>query len=174
MTGRALTKTGRGAVATGAAATGAASLGAVALGAVVLGALAVGALAIGRLSVGRARLRRVEIGELSVGRLDVRAVGAGGKLSALARVRAAPGRGDDLARLLREAAGAPGTLLYRAHRSGVDPDLFLFCESYADAAAFERHAAAPRLEALLRQAAGEGIVAASGDGALEVGLYRAL
>ena len=176
MTKGALSKSSRGAVAAGATAAGAASLGAVALGAVALGAIAVGALAVGRLSVGRARLRRVEIGELAVGRLDVGADAAGGRITAVVRIRAAPGKGDALERLLLDQAAGiePGSLLHRARRSRTDLDVFLFCQSYADEAAFERHARVPRLDALLRQATEEGLVAASDDDPIEVELYRAL
>ena len=176
MTKRALTKSSRGAVAAGATAAGAASLGAVALGAVALGAMAVGALAVGRLTVGRARLRRVEIGELAVGRLEVGADGTAGKLTAVARIRTAPGKGDALERLLLDqvAGSDPGTWLHRALRSRRDPDLFLVFESYADEAAFERHAQAPRLDALLRLAADKGLVAASNDDPVEVELYRTI
>jgi quinol monooxygenase YgiN len=176
MTKGALTKSSRGAVAAGATAAGAASLGAVALGAVALGAIAVGALAVGRLTVGRARLRRVEIGELAVGRLDVGAGGTGAKLTAVARIRAAPGKGDALERLLQDQldGSEPGTLLHRAHRSRIDPDLFLFCESYADEAGFEHHAQVPQLDELLRQAAGEGLLASSNDDPVEVELFRTI
>ncbi len=174
MAERALTKSKRGAVATGASAAGAASVGAMALGAVALGAFAVGALAVGRLSVGRARLRRVEIGELTVGRLDVGADGTG-RLTAVARIHAAPGKGDALERLLlnQAAASGPGSLLFRAHRSRTDPDLFLFYESYADETAFEQHAQAAGLHALLRQAAEQGL-AASADDPAEVEIYRSI
>jgi quinol monooxygenase YgiN len=175
MTRRAVTKSSRGAVATGATAVGASSLGALALGAAALGAFAVGALAIGRLGVGRARLGRVDIGELTVGRLEIGADAAGGRLTALARIHAAPGQGDAFeAFLVKEAASDPGTLLYRAHRSSSDPDLFLFTESYPDEAAFERHAQAPRFDTLLRQAAEQGLLAASPDEAVGIELYRAI
>ncbi|MFO1140940.1 MAG: hypothetical protein U1E59_00885 [Amaricoccus sp.] len=161
---------GRGAVATGAAATGAASMGAMAMGAVALGALAVGALAIGRLSIGRARLRRVEIGELRVGRLDI---GTGGPLTAVARVRAAPGKGDALQHLLLEGA-EPGSLFAGLRRSLVDPDLFLLCAGYADESAFARLAAPPRLHALLRRAAASGLLAAPAEVPVEVELFAAV
>jgi quinol monooxygenase YgiN len=176
MTRGAMTKSSRGAVATGASAAGAASFGAMALGAVALGAVAVGALAVGRLSVGRARLRRVEIGELTVGRLDVGADGTGGKLAALARIRAAPGKGDALERLLRDhaAASEPGALLYRAHRSPVDPDRFMFHEAYTSEESFERHAQAPLFGDVLRLAAEEGLIAASADDPVEIELYRTI
>jgi quinol monooxygenase YgiN len=165
----------RGAVAAGATAAGAASFGAMALGAVAFGAMAVGALAVGRLTVGRARLRRVEIGELAVGRLEIGA-GAGGALAAVARIRAAPGKGDALERLVREegAEGDPGGLLYRAHRSRTDPDLFLFHAAYAEEAGFEEHAQAARFDALLREAAEQGLVAVSRDEPVEVEFYRAI
>ena len=172
MTRTALTKFSRGAVATGATAAGAASFGAVALGAVALGALAIGALAVGRLSIGRARLRRVEIGELTVGKLAIGA-DASGNLTAIARIRAAPGQGDALERLLlQQAAGRePGALVRKARRSETDPDLFLFHETYADETAFDRPAQSLQLEALLLQAAEQGLV--SSDPA-DIELYRAL
>ena len=159
-----LTNSSRGAVATGASAAGAASFGAMALGAAALGAVAVGALAIGRLSVGRARLRRLEIGELAIGRIRVGAEGAD-RLTAVARIRSAPGQGDALQGLLRDhaAESEPGALVHGARRSGTDPDLFLFCKSYADAPAFERLAQAPRLDDFLSRAAEEGLVAADRD-----------
>lgn len=176
MAERALTKSSRGAVATGATATGAASLAAMALGAAALGAIAVGALAIGRLTVGRARLRRVEIGDLIVGRLDLGGERPSGKLTAVARIRTAPGKGDAFERLLLDqAAGSePGSLLSCAQRSRTDPDRFLFHASYADEAAFDRHAQAPRFDALLRQAAEQRLVAASTDDPVEVELYRTI
>ncbi len=174
MTKGALTKSSRGAVATGATAAGAASLGALAVGAVALAAVAVGALAVGRLTVGRARLRRMEIDELTVGRLEVGADASGGTLTAVARIRAVPGMGHALARLLAEEArgSAPGCLLGRAHRSPSDPDAFLFCETYADEAGFDAYAQAAQLEALLLRAVEEGLVVASGDAPVEVVLYR--
>ncbi len=185
MTRRELTRSLRGAAAsglsatgasaTGASATGAASLGTLAMGAMALGAMAVGALAVGRLSVGRARLRRVEIGELTVGRLEIGA-GSEGTLTAVARIRAAPGEGGALEELLLDEGfgNRPGSLLFRAHRSRSDPDLFLFWETYADAAAFEQHAEASELEDLLRLALAEGLVAADGPGAVRIEFYDAL
>lgn len=174
----ALKKTRRGAVATGASASGAtavgaASLGAMALGAVALGALAVGALAIGRLRVGRARLGRVEIDELAVGRLAIGA-DAAGHMTAVARVRTAAGEGDALGRHLsdRMAGSGPASLLRHALRSEADPDLFLFCASYADEAAFERHAQADAFNAFLRHAVEQGVVLAAGGAPAEVVLYR--
>ena len=164
----------------GATATGTAVLGTLALGAVALGAMAVGALAIGRLSVGRARLRRVEIGDLAVGRLDI---GPGGRhpgmLTAVTRIRAAPGRGDAMARLLRDQlslvrTGEPGTFLYPPYRSTSDPDLFLLYEQYADEAAFEPRTHVARLDAFRQRAAEQGLVASSADDAVEVEFYRTM
>ena len=179
MTRRALTKSRTGALATGATATGAAtagaaSLGALAMGAMALGAIAVGALAIGRLRVGRARLRRVEIGELTVGRLDVRAVVQAGSLTSVARVRAAPGKGDALERLLLEQLGTaePGPSALSAQRSLDDPDLFLVHETFVDEDAFERRAKGSLFNAILRQAVRARVVApAHGD---PVELYRSV
>ena len=72
-------------------------------------------------------------------------------LTVVARLRAAKGKGDALAALLSEQAAVvlkaePGCLVYRAHRSTRDPELFLFYETYSDDAAFEAHrnCAAPR------------------------------
>ena len=145
----------QGAVATGAAATGAASLAAMAMGAVALGAMAVGALAIGRLTVGRARLRRVEIGELAVGRLEVAT--EAGTATVVRRVRAAPGKGADLERLVLGEIARAGHVraAFQAHRATGDPDLFLFCENQ-DAAE-----AAPRFEALLARAQAGGLLSGS-------------
>ena len=58
-------------------------------------------------------------------------------LSVVARLKAAPGKGDALQALLVEQAGVvraaePGCLVYRVHRSTTDPDVFLFYETYAD------------------------------------------
>lgn len=65
-------------------------------------------------------------------------------LTVVARLRAAKGQGDALATLLAEQADAvrnaePGCLVYRAHRSVEDPELFLFYEMYTDDDAFELH-----------------------------------
>ena len=179
MSRRALTKSHRGAVATatgataaGVTAAGAASLGAMTIGAVALGAVALGALAIGRLRVGRASLRRVEIGELAVGRLAVGGVAVPGGLTGVARLRAAPGMGDALERLLRDrtADSGPEASLFRAHRSRNEPDLFLLHESSAS-----ETAEAPRwLEDLLRQTAELGLVADPADAPVEVERFRAI
>lgn len=170
-------KSARGATATGANATGTAALGTLALGAMALGAMAIGALAIGRLSVGRARLRRVEIGELAVGRLDIGSSGhRSGTLTAITRIRAAPGKGDAMARLLRDQlgrAGEPGSLPHQLQRSTSNPDLFLRYEYYADDAAFERSAHAVRLDAFRRLAEQSG-VASPADDAFEVELFRTM
>ena len=180
MVRRAPMKSARDATATGANATGTAALGALALGAMALGAMAVGALAIGRLSVGRARFRRVEIGELAVGRLDIGPNGRQpGMLTVVARIRAAPGRGDTMARLLLDQvsllrADEPWILLYPPHRSTSDPDLFLLYEQYTDEAAFERHAHAARLDTFRRRVSEQGLVAGSADDAVKVELYRTI
>jgi quinol monooxygenase YgiN len=179
MMRRAPMKSARGATATGANATGTAALGTLALGAMALGAMAVGALAIGRLSVGRARLRRVEIGELSVGRLEI---GSGGRqpgtLTIVTRIRAAPGKGDAMARLLLDQlsllrSDQPGSILYPPHRSATDPDLFLLYEHCADEAAFERRTHPARLDAF-RRVAEKALVASSANDAVEVELYRTM
>jgi quinol monooxygenase YgiN len=145
-----------------------------------LGAMAVGALAIGRLAVGRARLRRVEIGELSVGRLEI---GSGdprpGMLIAVTRIRAAPGKGDEMARVLLDQLSAirtdeRGILLHPPHRSMSDPDLFLLYEHYVDEAAFERGTHAARLDAIRQRIAEHELVAGSLDDAVEVELFQTI
>jgi quinol monooxygenase YgiN len=72
------------------------------------------------------------------------------------------------------AGSEPGALLYRAHRSRIDPDLFLLYETYPDERALERHAHAPGFDALLRQAADQGLVAAADDDPPEVELYETI
>ena len=54
-------------------------------------------------------------------------------LTLIARIRAAKGKGDALAALLKEqvakvTASEPGLLVYRPHRSTKDPDVFVFYE----------------------------------------------
>jgi quinol monooxygenase YgiN len=97
-------------------------------------------------------------------------------LTVVARVRAATGKGAALAALLVEQAAAvrasePGCLVYRAHRSARDPELFLFYEMYADDAAFEAHRAAPHLVAFRERREREGLVEA---GSLQVDVFRSL
>lgn len=178
MARRAPMTSARGATATGAQATGTAALGSLALGAMALGAMAVGALAIGRLSVGRARLRRVEIGELAIGRLDIGPSGRQpGTLTAVARIRAAPGKGDAMARLLQDHLSStrpdePGTLPHPPHRSTSDPDLFLLYEHYADDTVLGQHGHAARFDALRGRIAEQGLAPSSADDAVEVDFYR--
>jgi quinol monooxygenase YgiN len=67
----------------------------------------------------------------------------------VARFRAAAGRAEELVELCREAvAGAaaePGTLEYRLHRDGADPDVVVFYERYADQEAFAAHRDSERM-----------------------------
>jgi quinol monooxygenase YgiN len=91
----------------------------------------------------------------------------------VAKLRAAKGKGDALAALLTEQAAVvlkaePGCVVYRAHRSTKDPELFLFYEAYADDAAFEAHRNAPHLAAFRQRREKEGLA----EGAVEVELYR--
>lgn len=91
----------------------------------------------------------------------------------VARMRAATGKGDALARLLSEQAlvvreAEPGCLVYRAHRSTVDPDAFLFYEMYADEAAFELHRKAPHMAQFRERREKEGLM----QGKVEVELFR--
>ena len=162
---------------TGASATGTTALGTLVLGAMAVGAMAVGALAIGRLAVGRAQLRRVEIGELKVGRLDIGTTGRQpGTLVAVARLRAASGKGDAMARVLRDQvslirANEPETLVYPPQRSASNCDLFVLQEHFADEAAYKRSAHAARLDAFRRRVAEQGLAAGAADDAVEVELY---
>ena len=62
-----------------------------------------------------------------------------------ARVTVREGRADEyvaaFAPLLEQAEKEPGTLLYAAHRSTDDPNVFWTTEVYADDAAFAAHSA---------------------------------
>jgi len=96
-------------------------------------------------------------------------------LTVVARVRAAKGKGDALAALLKKQVAAvraaePGCLVYRPHRSTKDPDLFIFYEQYKDDAVFDAHRKAPHLAAYRERREKEGLTA----GAVEVEFYRSL
>lgn len=96
-------------------------------------------------------------------------------LTVVARIRAAAGRGDALAALLREQVAAvrraePGCLVYRPHRSTSDPELFVFYEQYADEAAWDAHRAAPHLAAFRERREREGLT----RGPAEVEICRSL
>ena len=94
-------------------------------------------------------------------------------LTVVARLRAAKGKGDAMAALLKEQAvvvlkAEPDCLVYRAHRSTKDPELFLFYETYANDAAFEAHRNAPHLAAFRQRREKEGLL----EGTVEVEIYR--
>ena len=96
-------------------------------------------------------------------------------LTVFAKVRAAKGKGDALAALLKEQVAAvrkaePGCLVYRPHRSTKDPDLFVFYEQYKDDAAFDAHRKGPHLAAFRGRREKEGLTA----GPPEVEFYRSL
>ena len=96
-------------------------------------------------------------------------------LSVVAKIRAAKGKGDALAALLKEQVAAvrqaePGCLVYRPHRSTTDPDLFIVYEQYRDEAAFEAHRKAPHLAAYRERREKDGLT----EGAVEVAIYRSL
>jgi quinol monooxygenase YgiN len=96
-------------------------------------------------------------------------------LTVIARIRAAKGKGDALAALLREQVAAvrkaePGCLVYRPHRSTKDPDLFIFYEQYKDDAAFDTHRKAPHLAAYRERREKEGLT----EGPPEVEIYRSV
>ena len=96
-------------------------------------------------------------------------------LAVIARIRAAPGKADALAKFLVEQAAAvrrlePGCLAYRVHRSTTDPDVFVFYETYADDAAFDLHRNAPHLAEFRDRREQAGLT----TGAVEVELFRPL
>lgn len=96
-------------------------------------------------------------------------------LTVVAKMRAANGKGDALAALLVEQAAVvrsaePGCLVYRAHRSTTDPELFLFYEAYVDEAAFDAHRKAPHLAAFRARREQGGLM----EGAVEVEIFRSL
>ena len=95
-------------------------------------------------------------------------------LTVVAKIRAAKGKADALAALLKEQVAAvmkaePGCLVYRPHRSTKDPDLFVFYEQYNDAA-FDAHRKAPHLAAYRERREKEGLT----EGAPEVEIFRSL
>src|SRR5262249_50266438 len=96
-------------------------------------------------------------------------------LTVVAKIRAAKGKGDALAALLKEQVAAvmkaePGCLVYRPHRSTKDPDLFVFYEQYKDDAAFDAHRKAPHLAAYRERREKEGLT----EGKAEVEIFRSL
>jgi quinol monooxygenase YgiN len=96
-------------------------------------------------------------------------------LTVVAKLRAAKGKGDALAALLKEQVAAvrkaePGCLLYRPHRSTKDPDQFIFYEQYKDDAAFDVHRKNPILAEYRARREKEGLM----EGAVEVEIYRSI
>jgi quinol monooxygenase YgiN len=96
-------------------------------------------------------------------------------LTVVARLRAAQDKGDALAALLTEQAAVirqsePGCLVYRPHRSTVDPDLFIFYEMYENDAAFDLHRKSPHLAAYRQRREREGLL----EGSVDVQVFRAL
>ena len=99
----------------------------------------------------------------------------GNVIAVVAKLRAAPGKGDALAALLVELAAAvrraePGCLLYRPHRSTKDPDVFVFYEMYVDDAALAAHGKTPHLAEYRARRDQEGLL----DGPVEAEVLRAL
>lgn len=97
------------------------------------------------------------------------------KVTVVARLRAAPDKGDALAALLTEQCGVirrsePGCLEYRIHRATEDPLQFLFYETYVDDAAFDAHRKSPHLADYRKRREAAGLL----DGAVEVVVYRPL
>ena len=96
-------------------------------------------------------------------------------LTIVAKIRAAKGKGDALAALLKEQAAVvqkaePGCLAYRPHRSTKDPDVFMFYEQDKDDAAFDAHRKAPHLAAYRERREKEGLT----EGTPEIEIFRSL
>jgi quinol monooxygenase YgiN len=96
-------------------------------------------------------------------------------LSIVAKIRAAKGKGDALAALLKEQAvvvkkNEPGCLVYRPHRSTKDPDVFIFYEQYKDDAALDAHRKSQFLAEYRARREREGLT----EGAPEVEFFRSL
>lgn len=97
------------------------------------------------------------------------------QVTVVATLRAAPGKGDELAALLAEQCtvvreSEPGCVAYRLHRANDDPSLFLFYEAYVDDAAFEAHRTSAHLAAFRKRREALGLT----DGPAQVTMYRAL
>jgi len=95
------------------------------------------------------------------------------RLTVVARLRSAQGKGDALATLLSEQAAVirdaePGCLVYRIHRGTHDPELFLIYETYVDDAAFDLHRRSSHLAAYRERREREGLTA----GAVKVEIFR--
>jgi len=98
-----------------------------------------------------------------------------GKVTLIARIRAAKGKGDALAAMLTEQVDVvrkaePGCLAYSLHRSEKDSEAFAIFEVYADDAALDVHRKAPYLAAYRQRREQAGLV----DGTVEVDIYRPL
>lgn len=96
-------------------------------------------------------------------------------LTVVAKIRAAKGKGDQLAKLLEEQVAAvmksePGCIIYRPHRSTKDPELFVFYEQYKDDAAFDVHRKSTILAGYRERREKEGLT----EGPAEVEFYRSL
>src|SRR5262249_62165684 len=96
-------------------------------------------------------------------------------LTVVAKIRAAKGKGDALAALLKEQVAAvkqaeAGCLVDRPHRSTKDPDVFVFYEQYKDDAAFHAHRKAPHLAAYRERREKQGLT----QGAAEVEIFRSV
>lgn len=94
-------------------------------------------------------------------------------VTVVARIRAAKGKGDALAALLTEQCATvrkaePGCIAYRLHRAADDPDLFLFYETYVDAAAFDAHRKATHLAEFRKRRETEGLT----EGAVDVTVFQ--
>jgi quinol monooxygenase YgiN len=75
----------------------------------------------------------------------------GTMLTVIAKVRAKPGREEDvlaeLLKLVEETRKEDGCLNYDLHRSQTEPAVFMFYENWTDRAALDSHAASPHMKA---------------------------
>ncbi len=89
-------------------------------------------------------------------------------VTVVARMRAAKGKGDALAALLREQAAAvlreeKACRMYRVHRSTQDPEAFLLYEIFDDAAAFDVHRQSRHVTEFRERREREGLSASAPD-----------
>ncbi len=74
------------------------------------------------------------------------------RMALIARLRAKPGRRDELLAVLGKGLSAaedePGTLVYLMHTDDTDDDMVWFYELYTDAAAFEEHRTSERMRGM--------------------------
>jgi len=87
-----------------------------------------------------------------------------------ALVKAKEGKGDDLAKVIREYApkflNDPGVVMYEAHRRVDNPNLFLVYEKYESKDALTFHTSAPHFKEMF------GVMQPFMDGKMDVVMYQ--